>query len=192
MVAHDLAGSGRAADVTTARCPLLGRVAELIAPRSRIELALVVAEWSLIWCDDSSTNADGRPPRDLFRDDEVAVVESLTMRELYFAGASFLGALADLARENSEHPTLAHVSGRGEQMVRNYRMFVRPGRLAGTRADDFRTRTCRRVPRAPRARRRVTRRARARSPGREPPPPDTDPSRIACSGGFVALLGGRA
>ena len=47
--------------------------------------------------------------------------------------------------------------------------------------------TRRTSPRAPRSRRHV-RRAQARSPGREPPP-DPDPARIACSGGFVALLG---
>ncbi len=39
--------------------------------------------------------------------------------------------------------------------------------------------------------RRAVRRARARSPGRKPPP-DPDPARIACSGGFFALLGDRA
>ena len=41
--------------------------------------------------------------------------------------------------------------------------------------------------RAPRARRRVVR-SRARSPGRQEPP-ESDPARIACSGGFVLLPG---
>jgi len=94
------------------------------------------------------------------------------------------GIIEKLARslESSQHYFSREVAHRlrGSELTRWHTLArnvaVQPRRAPGSRT--------------PRSRRRVHR-ARARSPGREPPP-EPDPARIACSGGFVALLGDRA
>src|SRR5437667_9183216 len=69
-------------------------------PRSRAELAILVAEWMLAWRPQGLL-ADG-PPRDLFHEDELPVVESFEPWVVTLATCWLLDSLADHVDVRSE------------------------------------------------------------------------------------------
>jgi hypothetical protein len=76
------------------RANALGPPAPPGVARSRLQLALVVAEWAVAWRPEGATD-DDTVPRELFRDDEIETVESLEAHELLWAAHYLLVALAN-------------------------------------------------------------------------------------------------